>query len=115
MIAGSELRIGNFVDSRYGQKEKPIIVRSVSEKGINLFLYQEQGIGSSIEPDFHFSEDFQIAVEGIQLTEEWLLKFGLNKVVRYPHEVLYTLDEGGFIGIGYHKENWYVVSFQTEA
>lgn len=94
MIQPNELRIGNFVMLVFNDKK--------FERVVGLLEF-ENCIGHPQE------------FEGIPLTEEWLRRFGLEKVNRYTDELLYVLDESGFIGIGYHGENWYFVSFQTEA
>lgn len=60
-----ELRIGNFVNVRYG--DNPHEVQSVGLNGIDLRAEDGYSVGAMHEND---------ELSGIPLTEEWLLKFG---------------------------------------
>ncbi len=86
MIQANELRIGNLVNytgtDRY-YKRGPIEISSIDTEGIE--------INESAKPDVLFKE-----IDGIYITEEWLLKAGFEKdkgdVFRIPIKVLTTLN-----------------------
>lgn len=66
-MKASELRIGNIVMAIYNDKEKVVEVESIADWGINVEYY---GYGAEHELE---------KIHGIQLTEEWLLKFGFEE------------------------------------
>ena len=99
----SELRIGNLIKSRKNTRGRMSdgneIVSSIGWRSIN----QWQDMGASSETR---DED----IEGIPLTEEWLIKFGLTKNekhnIEYHGGILHRIGEGyNFIHMG-HKMSW---------
>jgi hypothetical protein len=94
MIQANELRIGNFVMLIFNDKK--------FERVVGLLEF-ENCIGAPQE------------FEGIPLTEEWVLNFGLTRNEYHTHELIYFLDENCLVGIGMHNDAWYFVEFETEA
>jgi len=75
-----DLRIGNLVtDEFYDSFETIFEVESIDDKGINLSI-QDDGKSAEIadrwiKPEYTFDLLF-----GIPLTEDWLIKFGFDKL-----------------------------------
>jgi len=67
----NELRLGNLVNGKepYSSESKNFIVKSISEKGVNCLGDNKQG------------DSYATDIKGIELTEEWLLKFGFEERV----------------------------------
>ena len=94
MIQTNELRIGNYVGGLF-DTEQVSVIKAITE---NDFSYErisdeEYFIGNSIKP--------------IPLTEEWLLKFGFEKLVGWD-DMEYFNSNGIHIYLcGNDKENWF--------
>lgn len=81
-MKANELRIGNLVknnESRYG--DKILVIESIGDNDTVNVFFREYPIN---------------ALEGIQLTEEWLFKFGFECVFTYDdyHYYLESIDLG---------------------
>lgn len=93
-MKASEWRIGNWVNGvePYSTESKDFQVKSISEKGINCLLDNRQG------------DSYATDVKPIPLTEEWLLKFGLNS-----HNLENGYYDGTCIGHYPKSDGWYFV------
>jgi hypothetical protein len=74
-----ELRVGNIVtDEFYESFKKIITVESINDKGINLEVQNSDDYPEMqshwIEPYYTFDQ-----LQGIELSEEWLIKMGFGK------------------------------------
>jgi len=82
MSLANELRIGNWVNMVYPSGKKEVIVKNLSKNFVN-------GLGIS-------------GIEGISITEEWLLKFGFELYDYLPNDEM--SDNPDFIYLSYKME-----------
>jgi len=87
-MKAQELRIGNLVLSG---KDK-IVIYNIHKDIINYGHSQGADDGDLIE-----------FLTGIPLTEEWLLKFGFEKLL---YGVVYNKD---YVEIGFNKDGFYII------
>jgi hypothetical protein len=83
-----DLRIGNYVtDQFYGSFKKVITVESINQRGINLEPADDGKPYGMHSPTIDVEYEFK-HLDGIPLTEEWLIKFGFEKVDVSPFETI---------------------------
>lgn len=93
-MEAKDLRIGNLVTDEWFDSFKAIItVDSINDKGINLTI-EDDGNWSELAQHFIVPEYNFDKLRGIPLTEDWLLKFGFEKI-----------DNGSYPV--FHKDNFY--------
>jgi hypothetical protein len=84
-MKASELRIGSIItDEFYDSFKKIIITESLNDKGINLSIENSDDYPELqrhwIDPYYTFNE-----LQGVPLTEEWLVKFGFVRSEKIKH------------------------------
>jgi hypothetical protein len=92
----SELRLGNFVTDEFYESFKTIVkVESINDKGINLEIEDD---GNYPECAARWIEPYNRTdtLRPIPLTEEWLLKFGFQKLkqniyIKYNSDIDFSL------------------------
>ena len=93
MVNANELRIGNWLE---------------------YHLYGEKCVQQIDQFDFEFiSEGILRCANPIQLSKDWLIKFGFLKIADLNNSYVFPSQEFGYTIIGNDKGGWFMMFFNT--